>query len=108
MEVKMDARRTLLIGWAIFCLAVILGWTVALSHTEDGETVQYPSECCGSYDCAPIITLTRLPNGDAVVTTRHGTKVFPKDFPWRFFESRRTHACFNSSAPLCLLAPAGM
>lgn len=103
----MDKLSRISLAGAIFCLVALLWCSIAWSHTEEGEQVAYPSDCCGGNDCAPIITMVRLPNGDMVVTTKHGTKVFPKDFPWRYFESSKSHACFSATTNYCLLAPAG-
>ncbi len=88
----------------------------ARAHVEHGEDVAYPPDCCGGNDCAPILASSRLQDGSLWVRTKHGETIFPPDFPWRDFDSARSHACFTphtagSDAPTihyCLLGKSGI
>lgn len=61
----------------------------------------YPIECCSGMDCAPVdgvrftqpIEVGTLPQ--MVVTTKHGTAIIPKGFPFRDSKDNRMHVCMR-------------
>jgi len=70
----------------------------------------YDYDCCSDNDCAPIIKETALPDGSLEVTTKHGTAIFPPNFPVRSSKDEHSHACFipSTKKPLCLYRGAGV
>lgn len=69
----------------------------------------YDPHCCSGYDCAPIKSLQRLPDGSMIITNENGdTATFPAGFPIKEPEDGGRHACISpySKKPICLYLPA--
>jgi hypothetical protein len=82
--------------WIGMLVAIIL--FILLVITSDAKSHSwYPPECCGEYDCDIVINMEMLPDGSRKVTTKHGTSIFPKDFPVRETKdpAGAAHACFT-------------
>lgn len=84
---------------ALFIL--LLSTSAALAHSW------YPWECCSGNDC-DVILEERWTDEGIVIRTKHGTALFPKDFPLKPSEDQHDHACFNpvTLKPLCLFRSA--
>lgn len=69
----------------------------------------YPRSCCNGYDCSPIKSLQRLPDGSMIITNENGdTATFPAGFEINIPEDGRRHACISpySKRSICLYLPA--
>jgi hypothetical protein len=85
-----------------FVMMVAAFWLMVL--TGDAKAHDwYPPDCCSGQDCAPA-KLTWLPDGSIHAQTKHGTTIFPPNFPYRVSKDGGTHACFNieTTRPICL------
>lgn len=67
----------------------------------------YPYECCSDNDCDLVTEAVFNPDGSILVTTKHGTMLFPPKFPIKGSPDGKMHACFTKDKPLCLFDGAG-
>ena len=85
----------------------------------------YPMECCGGQDCAPVDKVEMLAGSYAtgalslspvpvmLVTSKHGTVVVPANFPRRESKDGRIHVCMRPAEAgtmkvLCVFFPPAM
>ena len=54
----------------------------------------YDQSCCSENDCSVILKEREVPAGNEV-TTKHGTVVFPKNFPIKPSQDQDEHVCFH-------------
>jgi len=79
----------------------------------------YPMECCSGMDCAPVEKTERVPIPNdptalpmLLVTTKHGTVMIPRNFPFRESKDNRMHVCMRPTGVpadpmrlLCVFVP---
>lgn len=81
--------------YVFFALALLFSQQAVAHEAPSG--IKYPPECCGGNDCAPIQEMSMLEDGSLKVRTKHGTAIFPKDFPIRPSFDEQQHACFMTA-----------
>jgi hypothetical protein len=110
-------KRALIMRDIMLGLSIVAG--LALGSREPAQAHEwYPQECCHRGDCAPVDEVNRLTSKDndaprLVVTSKHGTAVFPATLPWRKSEDHRMHVCMRPSlyggmGVVCIFVPPPM
>ena len=76
----------------------------------------YDKKCCSKEDCAPVIKMTRTPNGSWIIRTKKGMALLPKT-EWaravKVSKDNRYHACIvygdmGEAYVRCFYVPAGV
>jgi hypothetical protein len=86
-------------------LALLLGYIAGAKAHQAPSGWDYDPECCSMQDCSTAIKIEYLDGGAMRITTRHGTDIYPPDFPRRASKDDKVHACHMNGRKFCLYWP---
>lgn len=71
----------------IVALGIVIFSTTALAHSW------YSAECCSGNDCSEVLDAQKLPDGNMLVTTKHGQGIVKPKTDKRPSRDAVDHAC---------------
>ena len=83
----------------VVVLGIIVFSTTALAHSW------YETSCCSGNDCAEVIEAQKLPDGNTLVTTKHGQGIVNPKTDKRPSKDAVDHACLVTM-PSSMVDPA--